>query len=268
MVNEYTGRIVRIFSWGVEEEYVDPNTALALKAVKALPEGYPGTFENEERKPVPDEVIRRTLPFMPPTLAALVQVQRLTGCRPGEVFNMRVGEIDKNTDSDLWLYHVARHKTEKKTKRKKVIPLGKPEQLLLEPFLTGKKPDAAVFSPRQAVEERNAERRANRKSKITPSQAARDAARAAKPRKIAEFYNKDSYRQAVEYAINKGNKTLPEDEQIPYWAPYQMRHTAATAMELERIPFWSGHKSGKLLFFSIVISSIFTEDIYGKTLFA
>ena len=229
MVNDYTRRITRMFTWGVEEEYVNPNTALALKAVKALPSGYPGTFENEPREPVPDEVIRRTLPFMPSTLAALVKLQRLTGCRPSEIFKMRVGEIDTTTDPDLWMYRLPQHKTEKKTKRKKVIPLGKPEQEILAPFLIDKEPEAAVFSPRQAVEERNAEKRANRKSKMTPSQAAR----VSKPRQIAEFYNKDTYRQAVEYAINKGNKVLPEEEQIPYWTPYQIRHTAATAMELE-----------------------------------
>ena len=46
-------------------------------------------------------------------------------------------------------------------------------------------------------------------------------------------YNKDSYRQAVEYAIQKGNKTLPDDEKIPHWTPYQLRHAASSAMEVE-----------------------------------
>jgi len=223
MVNSYTDRIVRIFSWGVEEEMVEPNTDLALKAVKGISEGYPGTFENEERQPVPDEVIRRTLPFMPPTIAALVKLQRLTGCRPSEIFNMTVGQIDQHSDPDLWLYHIAKHKTKKKSNRKKVIPLGKPEQEILIPFLTGKEPDAAVFSPRQAVAERKEARRANRKSKPTPSQIARDEARGAKPRKIAEFYNKDTYRQTVEYSITKGNKSLPDDQKIPMWTPYPLR---------------------------------------------
>ena len=81
MVNEYTRRIVTVFSWGVGEEYVDPNTAAALKAVKPLPEGYPGTFDNPEREDVADETIRKTLPYLPPVLAVMVQVQRMTGCR-------------------------------------------------------------------------------------------------------------------------------------------------------------------------------------------
>ena len=124
-INDYIRRVVRIFSWGVEEEHVQPNTALALKAVKPLSEGHAGTFDNPAREHVLDSIIMRTLPFMPPTLQAMIKLQRLTGMRPSEVFNMRVGEIDRHTEPDLWLYRLAHHKTEKKTKRKKVVPLGK-----------------------------------------------------------------------------------------------------------------------------------------------
>jgi integrase len=110
----------------------------------------------------------------------MIIVQRLTGCRPSEVFNMRVGEIDRTRGNGLWYYTPKSHKT-KKYIGKKEIPLGKPEQDLIAPYLVGKKPDAAVFSPRTAQEERNAEKRANRKTKIPPSQMARDKARATKP---------------------------------------------------------------------------------------
>ena len=182
--------------------------------MKPLPEGYAGTFDNPEREDIPDSVIKSTFPFMPPTLRAMIKLQRLTGCRPSEIFNMRVGQIDRNSDPDLWLYRLAQHKTKNKVKRKKVIPLSKIEQKLISPYLEGKKPIEAVFSPRTAQQERH-----NGKRGI--------------PKSYSEFYNKDSYRNAVEYAINKGNKTLPDDEQIPHWTPYQIRHTAATAMELE-----------------------------------
>ena len=235
MINDYVARIVRIFSWGVEEEYVDPNTALALKAVKSLPPGYAGTFDNEERGYVPDDVIRRTLPFASPTVRAMVLIQRLTGARPGEIFKMRVGEIDKTTDPDLWLYRLAHHKTEKKTNRKKIIPLGKPEQELLAPYLENKKPEAAVFSPRTAMAEWHAERQANRKTKVSPSQLARkqQLAKKPRPRQPGEFYNRSGYRNAILNAIKKGNKVLSADQQIPHWTPYMLRHSASSAMELE-----------------------------------
>jgi integrase len=114
-----------------------------------------------------------------------------------------------------------------------VFPLGKPEQELLVPYLEGKKSEEAVFSPRTAMAEHHAERRANRKTKLSPSQAARNAKRAAKPTtRLNEFYTRDAYRNAIKHAITKGNKVLPEGEKIPHWFPYQLRHTAATETDL------------------------------------
>jgi integrase len=114
-----------------------------------------------------------------------------------------------------------------------MIPLGKPEQELLAPYLVGKKLEQSVFNPNTAMAERNTEKRANRKTKITLSQAARDKARAAKPSRYSEFYNRDSYHQAIEYAIQKGNRQLPEGEKIPHWYPYLLRNAGVTAIELE-----------------------------------
>ena len=248
-VNGYTRRIVAIFAWGVEHDLVQETTWRALKTVKALSKGAPDTFDNEEREPVSDDVIRRTLPFMPPTLRAMVIVQRLTGMRPSEVFKMRVGEIVKDATHELWHYVRKTHKTERFI-GKKVIPLGKPEQELIAPYLVGKTPEAAVFSPRTAMEERNAEKRANRKTKISPSQAAKAEARATKPSRYNEFYSLYSYRQAIEHAIAKGNKVLPDSEKIPHWFPYQLRHAAGTEAEktggLDKAQALLGHKTAHI----------------------
>jgi integrase len=163
----------------------------------------------------------------------MVVLQWLTGMRPSEVFNMRVENIDRTRGNGLW-YHVLKDHKTKRHIGKKPIPLGKDAQALIAPYLEGKSPEQAVFSPITAMEERNAERRANRKTKISPSQAARNAARAAKPKnRRNEFYNENSYGKAVEYAIRKGNKNLPEDQKIPHWFPYQLRHSASTDIELE-----------------------------------
>ena len=80
--------------------------------------------------------------------------------------------------------------------------------------------------------ERNTELRAKRKTKITPSQAARNETRAAKPSRYKEFYDKGSYSHAIRNVIQRANRQLPEREQIPHWFPYQLRHSASTAMEL------------------------------------
>ena len=128
-VNSYVRRIVSMFTWGVAEELVNPNTALALKAVKSLPKGYTDTFDNQEREPVSDDVVERTLPFMSKTVRTMVQIQRITGMRPSEVYQMTVGDIDRTRENGLWHYVLGSHKTEKHV-GKKVIPLGK--QTLME----------------------------------------------------------------------------------------------------------------------------------------
>ena len=221
-VNGFVTRLVRVFTWGCEEEWVGANVAGALKMIKHLPQGELGTFDHEEREPVSDDVIRRTLPFMPPTLRAMVQIQRILGLRPNEVFNMRVGDIDRSGKNGLWYYVPGSYKTSRFV-GKIVFPMGKPEQELIAPYLEGKLPEATVFSPRTAMEERNAERRANRKTKPTPSREIRDKARAAKPSRYSESYKRDSYRQAIEHAIAKGNRQLPDGEKIPHWFPYPLR---------------------------------------------
>ena len=231
-INDYTFRIISIFAWGVKHDLVQESTWSALKVVKSLRKNEEGTFDNEERQPVPDDVVKQTLPFMPPTLRAMVQLQRILGMRPSEIFKMRVGDIDTTRNNGLWYYVPGSYKTSRFV-GKIVFPLGKPEQDLIAPYLQGKNADNAVFSPRQAMAERNAERRKNRKTKISPSQAARDIQRTENPKtRVGEFYNRDSYRNAIKHAIEKGNKVLPDGEQIPHWFPYQLRHAAATDTEL------------------------------------
>ena len=249
ILNRCVNCIVTIFGWGVGEELVPETTWRALKAVKALSEGHPDTFDHKEREPVPDDVIRRTLPFMPPTLRTMVMLQRILGVRPNEIFNMRVGDIDTTRRNGLWYYEPEAYKTSRFI-GKIVFPLGKPEQELLAPYLKGKKSEDAVFSPRAAMAERNAEKRASRKTKITPSQEARNAERAVNPKEYREFYNRDSYRRAVENAIVKGNKSLPDDQQIPHWFPYLLRNSAATAIEsevgLDEAQAQLGHKTADM----------------------
>ena len=227
-VNDYTTMLIRIFVWGADEEMVDQSVAGALKLIKHLPKGEPGTFDNPKRRNVADEIIRRTLRFLSATVAAMVRLQRLLGLRPGEVYNMRAGDIIRDTpDPRLWyyvpgyyeeqqkeqqrVYHTGHRKVQHKRQHDyeavdemKIIPLGLPEQEILAPFLEGKRPEQAVFSPKTE----------------------------SKSDKAGEFYNKNSYRTAVQRAVNRANRSLSEgDKPIPMWSPYQLRHQAATALD-------------------------------------
>ena len=212
-INDYTRRIVTLFTWGVSVGMVDRMTAWELGTVKPLEPGYPGTFDHPEREYVSDDVIIRTLPLLPQTLQAMIKLQRLTAMRPSEVFGMQVGDIDQKSVPGIWLYRLASHKTQKKTGKKRVIPLNETEQALIAPYLEGKKPADAVFCPQTAMRER--------KPNMKVSQ------------RVGRFYNKDSYRVAVLRAIAKQNRRLPVDQQIPEWTPYELRHSAASAISVE-----------------------------------
>ncbi|MBP3531428.1 MAG: hypothetical protein J6K25_09670, partial [Thermoguttaceae bacterium] len=76
---------------------------------------------------------------------------------------------------------------------KKRVPLGRRAQAILTPYLVEKAddPDAFLFSPRDAARDRAFERRQRRKTPLTPSQAARDAA--PKTRRYNDFYAENLY---------------------------------------------------------------------------
>ena len=126
---------------------------------------------------------------------------------------MTVGNIDQHTVPGIWLYRLASHKTQKKTGKKRVLPLNATEQALIAPYLEGKKPTDSVFNPRTAMAERK------------PGMKVRDT--------IGDFYNKDSYRMAVLRVIERRNRQLPVEQRIPKWTPYELRHSAASAISVE-----------------------------------
>ena len=96
-VNDYVRWIVTLFRWGVSVGLVNPMTAWGLTTVKPLEEGYPGTFDHPEREYVNNDVIIRTLPLLPPTLQAMIKLQRL--CSTFESFmqflNLEVSIVEE-----------------------------------------------------------------------------------------------------------------------------------------------------------------------------
>ncbi len=58
------------------------------------------------------------------------------------------------------------------------------------------------------------------------------------PQTISDHYDSASYRKAVWYAITAARKVIREnggdpDKVLPYWTPYQLRHTVATKVRKE-----------------------------------
>jgi hypothetical protein len=55
--------------------------------------------------PVPEARVDKTLKYLPPTPAAMVQLQQLTGMRPGEVTVIRT--CDLNVSGRIWEFDPA-----------------------------------------------------------------------------------------------------------------------------------------------------------------
>lgn len=149
-INRKTQKIVRMFKWAVANEKVPASVHHGLKAVEGLKKGRCEVRESPPVKPVPEPFVNAVLPHVSRQVAAMIQLQRLTGMRPGEVVIIRT--MDINTAGAIWEYRPESHKTEHHGKDR-VIFIGPRAQAILKPWL---KTDmtAYLFSPRESMTER------------------------------------------------------------------------------------------------------------------
>jgi integrase len=168
-VNRYTTRIRQMFEWAVSEELVPERVYVGLRTVKALLAGRTDAPDHERVKPVPIAFVDAIQPCVSRHVWGMIQMGLLTGARPGEIVSMHVGDI--NPSGRIWEYVPREHKMQHKG-HDRVIMIGPKAQAVLREFL---KPNVAayVFSPADADQERRERLRTERKSSITPSQAAR-----------------------------------------------------------------------------------------------
>ncbi len=228
-INKRVRHVLRAFKWAVGEEMVPPSLHHGLKAVPGLRRGRADVRESEPVKPVPDAFVDAIRPHVSRQVWTMVELQRLSGMRPGEVCSMRT--IDVDTSGRIWIYTPESHKTEHHGRERRIY-LGPKAQEILRPWL---RPEltAYLFSPAEAEAERRAVQRENRKTRVQPSQRNR---RRRKPRKApGERYTVDSYRRAIEYGIKRSNQEPERGESraIPHWHPHQLRHNAATRLRRE-----------------------------------
>jgi integrase len=238
-INKTIGRVKRMFAWAVEEELLPVEVHAALMRVKGLKRGKSAARETPRVRPVSEEHIAAVLPLVPAMVRAMIEVQRLCGCRPQDVVQMRPADID--TTEPVWQYRPRRHKTEHHNDDgnpdlDRVIYLGPRCQEILRPWLSADV-EAYVFSPWRSEALRNDDRKQNRKSKMTPSQAER----VPKGRPRASFhkhYPVGSYRQAIRRACVRAG--------IPIWKPHQLRHSRLTELRarygLEASRVVGGHR--------------------------
>jgi integrase len=143
---------------------------------------------------------------------------------------------DLNTSGSVWIYTPSVRKNEHKGMERHVY-LGPQAQEIIRPFL---RTDLItyLFSPIDAMAEFWAERRRNRRSPMSPSQASRP--RKTDPKKApGRCYTTTGLRVAICVACQRAG--------IPCWHPHQLRHAAATRFRrehgLDMVQVLLGHSS-------------------------
>jgi len=213
-VNGHVTRIRTVFSWAAEDELIDPAHPRRLECVRPIRKGrVAGLRESRRRPTVPWEHVAAALGFMPKAVAAMVQLQWLTGMRPEEVRIMRTGDVDTAPDlagagGDVWLYAPARAKTDhlaSADEAPRIVALGPQAVEILRPWLRAELGEY-LFQPRESEQLRNVGRRADRTLKPWPShdpdrRSARRRGRGGKSRRPGVRYTKDSYGRAVARAV-------------------------------------------------------------------
>ena len=106
-----------------------------LQAVESLKRGRSRAKESKRIPAVPREVVDQTLPFLPPTVAAMVEVVWHSPVRIEEVVIMRGDEFD--TTGEVWLFRPTSWKTQHAEEhgKERAIPVGPNTQAVLKPFM-------------------------------------------------------------------------------------------------------------------------------------
>jgi integrase len=215
-INARINRIRRVFKWGIRKGFVTPSVLQSLQTLPGLQRGRCRASEAPGILPVDETIVEKALRYMPRLVAAMVKVQLLSGCRPGEVVLMR--SCDLTQGKTTWEYRPCFHKNEWRGKERK-IQLGPQAQAVIKEFLKPEAPEEFLFCPRETVMRLHAQRGWNRKTRRTPSDLRRGRKR--NPRRgPGDRYTVNTYRQAIVRACRKAN--------VPEWSPLQLRHTRAT----------------------------------------
>jgi integrase len=261
-INKYLGIVRRMFRWATENELVAGSVYHALCAVRGLQRGRSEARETEPVRPAPEHLVNATRPYVGRHVEALIDLQLLTGARPGELIIMRA--CDLATDRRIWVYTPESHKNEHRDQHREIY-LGPKAQEIVKRFL---KPElhAYLFNAAQAESERHDERRQNRKTPLYPSHVRHIEAKRAKyrARPPRDHYDVPAYRRAITRACERAfplpfelapqikpngkresfsewrlRLTHEQKEAIKqwrrdhHWYPHQLRHNAGTRLRRE-----------------------------------
>lgn len=232
-INKGVRFIAAAMRWAVSEELLDDERVSSkIDMIPNLKAGELGVSNGRRIEQVSVAVIDAVRPCLSPVINDMIDVQLVTGMRPGELCAMR--SIDIETGGAVWTYRPSSHKNTHRNKSRDVL-LGPKAIEIIRPYMRGRTLDAPLFNPRESNARRKREKAAvGRRNGQQPTPTKTD-------RTMGEAYSTDSYRRAIARACEQAN--------VSAWTPNQLRHTAATRIRkehgLEMAALLLGHSSAK-----------------------
>ncbi len=244
-INRRVRIIKHAFRWAASKEMIPVSVYQALATLEGLKRGRCEAPDHPPVKPVADDVVDATLPYLPEVVVSMVRFQRATGARPGEVCVLRPGDVDRS--SDVWIYAPSTHKTEH-FDQSRTIFIGPKAQEILTPYLL-RPADSYCFSPKDTVRQQQAKRAETRKTPLSCGNRPGNNRVRNPKRTPRDRYDKNAYSNAVRRAIQKANAARKKAglAPLPRWTPNMLRHAAATEIrqqfDLEAVQSILGHAS-------------------------
>jgi integrase len=271
-INDQVARCRLLFKWAGENELIPPMIYQGLRTVSGLREGRSDARETDPVEPVADSHIAAIKPFVSSAVWAMIQLQLLTGMRPGEACAISGSCLD--TSGKVWTYAPKEHKTQHHG-HKRIVYIGPKAKAIVKKWLKGDL-QACLFSPADMEAERLAERHAARK---TPMSCGNRPGynKLKKPTTIpGDQYTVASYRRAISRGCDRAFPPPDglNDEQTKQWQrehrwhPHQLRHNAATTLRkefgLEAARVILGHQTMRMTELYAEIDEAKARAIIGK----
>ena len=141
-VNAGMSRIRRIFKHAIANELIDGSLLLRLQCVAPLLAGRTEAHDNAPRTAVDSDSIAAVKKRVSTLVGDLIDLQRLTGSRSGELIKLTTGAINRSL-GDVWAAQLGDHKAVHHGKSR-TLHFGPQAQMILTKYLSAD-PDARLF---------------------------------------------------------------------------------------------------------------------------
>ncbi len=262
-INGEIRRILRMFTWATTENYCTVEACATLFQISTLKPGEFGVKELPEIGCVSPKIVLETIKYCSPVVADMVLLQMKTGCRSGELLNLR--PMDINCNGEFWVADLKNHKTKWRGK-KRFLAFDVSCQKILKKYLN-REPAAYLFQPCESEEQRRAlkHRKTPQNSGNSPGYSKRVREGRTALRQPGDRFTSQAYGKAIRYACERAFPT-PSDvspaeakrwRESHHWTPHQLRHNAATLMKQE---FGSEASTALLGHSKLDTTSIYAEN--------